>query len=323
MCCICSTPRRDQSFRVGTAAHAVWFQPLAYQLRRLPVMSLFGFHTTPHRDEFNTMKFSQLARILLALTILTLLASQAQARLFRQTFGATVPTADGGCVWNQNQDFFVPRHCDSGRYGLFSACKHGHTTSPACRFAHPIYKSACGKAYCTTYGACRYRWRDHVYKSHCGCTPLACYHGPWRNSYAGCCMPPLHRWHAHKHGGCCHKGCGNGFCSLGTLGGCSVPEVPSSVPAPGLLPAHKSPSYLPNVEPFEVASLGSVGSGSVLEGGQLRDPPPRPRQENILPPAPAAVRGTGGKNLVPSFGEWRQQQQEQLDQFSRENPNTF
>lgn len=271
----------------------------------------------------STMKYSHLASVLLPLTVLTLAAPQAQARLFRQTFGATAPTTDGGCVWNENQDFFVPRHCDSCRYGLFSACKQSHTTSPACRFAHPIYQSACGKAYCTTYGACRYRWRDHVYKAHCGCTPLACYHGPWRNSYAGCCGPLCYRCHAHKHGGC-----GNGFCGQGNLGSCTAPEVPclaqaSVEQASCVFPAHKSPSYLPNVEPFEVALLGSVGSGSVLDGNQLINPPPQPPQNNLLPPVPPTVRGGTGQSLVPSFGQWRQQQQKQLDKFSKENPNSF
>ncbi|MEQ8209765.1 MAG: hypothetical protein RH917_08020 [Lacipirellulaceae bacterium] len=274
------------------------------------------------------MKFSHFARVLLALTILTLLAAQAQARLFRQTFGATVPTADGGCVWNQNQDFFVPRYCDSARYGLFSACKHGHTTSPACRFAHPIYKSACGKAYCTTYGACRYRWRDHVYKSHCGCTPLACYHGPWRNSYADCCMPPCHRWHARKHGSCKDGSCTGGFCCLGSLGGCTKGLAHQAAPdfiaeTHCSVPAHKSRHYLPNVEPIELASLGSIGTGSVLEGDQLAPPRPQPRQENLQLPVPVVPRGTTGQSLVPSFSEWRQQQQQQLDKISKDNPNTF
>ncbi|MCA9234650.1 MAG: hypothetical protein KDA44_04235 [Planctomycetales bacterium] len=98
----------------------------------------------------------------------------AEARLFVQTYGATVPAGDG-CVWSVNQDYFVPRYCDSCRYGLFSECKDSRTISAACRNCHAIYPG-----YCSPYGACRYRWRDHVYKTHCGCTPLRTYHGPWR-----------------------------------------------------------------------------------------------------------------------------------------------
>jgi hypothetical protein len=113
--------------------------------------------------------------IYLAAFALACLPAPVNARLFWQTYGATVATADGcGCAWNINQDYFVPRHCDTGRYDLFSACKTAHTKSAACKYLHPLY---CG--YCTPYGPCRYRWRDHVYKCHCGCTPLRHEYGPW------------------------------------------------------------------------------------------------------------------------------------------------
>jgi hypothetical protein len=110
----------------------------------------------------------------LALAGVLVPANSTQARLFRQTYGATVPTADGGSVWNINQDYFVPRHCDSCRYDLFSACKQSHTRSPACKYLHPVYEG-----YCTPYGPCRYKWRDHVYKKYCGSTPLRHTYGGW------------------------------------------------------------------------------------------------------------------------------------------------
>jgi hypothetical protein len=112
----------------------------------------------------------------LALTA-ALAASVAQGRLFWQTYGATV-SADGGCgcEWNINQDYFVPRTCASGHYDLFSACKQHHYRSPACKYLHPVYK-----CYCTPYGPCRYRWRDHVYKERCVCTPMRCQYGPWED----------------------------------------------------------------------------------------------------------------------------------------------
>ena len=92
-------------------------------------------------------------------------ASVAEGRLFYQTYGATVAAPGGCCAWNVNQDYFVPRYCESGRYGLLSSCKTSHTTSAACRRDHPIYHG-----YCSPYGSCHYCWRNHVYKAHCGCT---------------------------------------------------------------------------------------------------------------------------------------------------------
>ena len=105
-------------------------------------------------------------RCTLSIILLGLVAGGAEARLFWQTYGATV-TAHDGCAWNIDQDYFVPRTCDAGRYALLSPCKCDHGTSPACRRLHPVYTG-----YCTPYGACHYSWRDCVYRSHCGCTPL-------------------------------------------------------------------------------------------------------------------------------------------------------
>lgn len=95
-------------------------------------------------------------------------ASVAEGRLFYQTYGAAVAAPGGSCAWNVNQDYFVPRHCDSGRYGLFSSCKTSHTSSAACRRGHPIYHG-----YCSPFGACHYLWRNHVYKAHCSACGLA------------------------------------------------------------------------------------------------------------------------------------------------------
>ena len=109
---------------------------------------------------------SPMRRAALAAVLATLLCAPiAEGRLFYQTYGATVAAPGGSCAWNVNQDYFVPRHCDSGRYGLLSSCKTSHTTSAACRRGHPIYHG-----YCSPFGVCHYLWRDHVYQAHCGCT---------------------------------------------------------------------------------------------------------------------------------------------------------
>lgn len=104
----------------------------------------------------------------LVLAISLALASTAEARLFWQTYGSTIPTTDGsGCTWNANQDYFVPRHPSSCRYGLYSPCKSSRSTSPACRTCHPLYPG-----YCSIYGPCHYRRRNHVYGVRCGCSPI-------------------------------------------------------------------------------------------------------------------------------------------------------
>jgi len=94
-------------------------------------------------------------------------STEAQARLFWQTYGATVPAAEGACNWNVNQDYFVPRHPASCRYELYSPCKSSRYRSPACKSCHPIYSG-----YCNIYGPCHYRHRNHVYQAYCGCSPV-------------------------------------------------------------------------------------------------------------------------------------------------------
>lgn len=133
----------------------------------------------------------------LTLILAAVTASAAQARLFWQTYGAMTAAPDGcGCVWNQDQDYFVPRHCDSGRYGLYSPCKESHYRSPACVRLHPIYEG-----YCSAYTGWHYIRRDHVYAKHCGCTPLADYCGPWKlDSCKKHCF-------ALRDSGCCSR-CG-------------------------------------------------------------------------------------------------------------------
>lgn len=175
----------------------------------------------------------------------------AHARAFRQTFGATVPVEGGGCVWNLNQDYFVPRQCDSCRYGLFSACKQGHTTSPACRNVHPVYG-----CYCTPFGECRYKWRDHVYKTYCCCTPQSCYHGPWKLQKC-----PKHCFalrHKHKCGGGCSgcPDCVDGQCLAGSCSDSSCLDSSYGGCAGG--EAFADPMLLPNVEPLEGESLGYI-----------------------------------------------------------------
>jgi hypothetical protein len=170
-----------------------------------------------------------------------LAGGHAHARLFRQTYGATVPTADG-CAWNINQDYFVPRHCDSCRYGLYSPCKTAHSLSPACRHLHPLY---CG--YCTPYGACRYRWRDHIYKKYCGCTPLACTYGPWK----------LDR--CRKHAGCQGTNCGaetcGGACPAGGPCNNAWPADAAEFAGYG---AYAEVAELPNIESMEMETLGAI-----------------------------------------------------------------
>lgn len=184
----------------------------------------------------------------LAMLTTLLVASTAEARLFRQTYGATVPAPGGeGCVWNLNQDYFVPRHCDTGRYDLFSACKTGHTRSAACRNLHPIHAG-----YCTPYGACHYRWRDHVYKKFCGCTPHRCFRGPWRlEQCEGQCRAS-------------HEGCGPSGSSCGY-------EMTEAWATPGVIGVEESPylGELPNVEPFGGERLGMIAAlaGTSVGGG--------------------------------------------------------
>ncbi len=161
--------------------------------------------------------------------LLSLLASlfcvtTAEARLFWQTYGSVVPSEDGcGCTWNWNwnQDYFVPRHSSSCRYGLFSPCKTSHTNSPACGWCHPFHSGYCG-----IYGPWHYHRKNHVYKASCGCEPL-CASRPRR---AGC-----------------GKGCYRNECGPACGGAIAwySPEVVSVYP-------------LPNVETPGLEGLGSI-----------------------------------------------------------------
>lgn len=213
--------------------------------------------------------------IALAALGLCLVAADVHARLFRQTYGAVTPTPEGGCQWNAGQDYFVPRHCDSCRYDLFSACKTGHTTSAACIFKHPLYAG-----YCTPYSACRYRWRDHVYKSFCGCTPLRCAHGPWRNEACreGCFL------FGHKHKKC--SVCGSQAC-----GSCGEVAFGGESPYYGHMPYH---GETPHVEPFGGEVLGSIAAvpGGMLGGGGASP---------SLGAIPAAGNA-GASQILPSLG---------------------
>jgi len=155
--------------------------------------------------------------------------SNAQARLFWQTYGSTVPAAEGcGCTWNWNQDYFVPRHSTSGRYGLYSPCKTSCSNSAACRSCHPFYPG-----YCNIYGPCHYRRRDHVYAAYCGCTPL-------RIGYRQC-------------GGCA----ATSHCTRGHCG------IQASCHGPGVQEHHEA--VLHNVEGSQFETLGSIP----IEGGDL------------------------------------------------------
>ena len=194
------------------------------------------------------MRSPMLLSLLLTITFVV----RAEGRLFFQTYGSVVPTADG-CTWNVNQDYFVPRHCSSCRYGLFSPCKESCTISPACRKGHPLYPG-----YCSPYGPLHYCWRNFVYHYHCGCDHLKL-----------CCG-------FHRH--CCHHRCGPvcGYCGPYRHGcgpQCHVPYAAASVccfPGEsfcemGLAEEAPCEMYLPNVESHEYQILGSLSlSGDPL-----------------------------------------------------------
>jgi hypothetical protein len=173
---------------------------------------------------------------ILSAALLTVCSRSAEGRLFWQTYGATTPTADG-CTWNANSDYFVPRHCDSGRYDLLSPCKTSRYTSPACRRLHPLYEG-----YCSPYAGWHYIHRDHLYARRCGCTPLAEQYGPWR----------LDRC---KHGLCRHRlvlrdsiNCRGEAC------------LPADFAADSLCVAGGAClcNDLPNVEPMGVEKIGAL-----------------------------------------------------------------
>jgi hypothetical protein len=228
---------------------------------------------------------------ILTLILAAVAASAAQARLFWQTYGATVAAPDGcGCVWNQNQDYFVPRHCDSGRYDLYSPCKESHYRSPACARIHPVHDG-----YCSPYAGWHYTRRDHVYAKHCGCTPLADYCGPWKlerckkHCFAlkdcGCCTAPT--------GG--YGGAWGGQCSTGC-------EITAQTYAAGCEPRGVDSCYgwLPNVELLGGESIGGIpamamGSGSAGGAGAMGAIPGGMSPGMNLPAPMSSVPGVPSK----------------------------
>ncbi|MCA9257973.1 MAG: hypothetical protein KDA61_02180 [Planctomycetales bacterium] len=204
--------------------------------------------------------------LILTVAATCLLQATVHGRLFWHTFGATAPGPDGSSsVWNANQDYFVPRHCTSGQYQLYSACATPRGVSPACKREHPLYSG-----YCTPYGSCRYHWRDHVYARQCGCTPLRAYVGPYRTDACPkthCCL---------KTDACQAEGCGGprDVCAAGCGASTNGYETASGVYARG--------TFLPNVEPLGGDLLGSVpiatangmlgmrgGMGGTFPGGNI------------------------------------------------------
>jgi hypothetical protein len=182
-------------------------------------------------------------------------ANTADARLFWQTYGSTELTA-AGCQWNTNSDYFVPRHCDTCRYGLFSPCKTSCTTSPACRREHAIYAG-----YCSPYGCLHYCRFNHVYARKCGCCPVP-YYGPIRPACGHLCE---RCWHG---GVCLHGNCSQGT-GEGVIGTYEACVNGLSVCASGMCPAAGYPAdnceCLANVESAEFQILGSISlSGDPL-----------------------------------------------------------
>jgi hypothetical protein len=182
----------------------------------------------------------------------------AGARTFWQTYGATVP-ADGGCEWNVNQDYFVPRKCGDGAYDLFSPCKKPHYRSPACKSLNPIYT-----CYCTPYGPCHYIRKDHVYKERCGCTPLRCEYGSW------------HLERCPKHCLALKEPCG---CMAGEAIGraCPACERVAGLPVEGASLCHVEPlggTILGNIAALPAATTGGGGTGmmGMMNGGGAMNP---------------------------------------------------
>ncbi len=185
-----------------------------------------------------------LGTIVLALAMSLALASKADARHFWQTFGSTMPAADGsGCTWNWNSDYFVPRYPSSCRYGLFSPCKTTCTTSPACKWCHPYYPG-----YCSPYGPCHYRRYNHVYQRKCGCTPIAACPQRCRSNKDCACTS----------GGMCTGGCKASGCTATMCcaeDGCCHQGQCNSTACHCAYGAY-APLY--NVEQPEYAILGSI-----------------------------------------------------------------
>ena len=196
-----------------------------------------------------------------------------EARLFWQTYGAVVPSG-GACAWNLNQDYFVPRHCSSGAYDLFSPCKTDHGSSAACRNLHFLYAG-----YCTPYGACRYDWRDCVYKSFCGCTPLRYDYEPWllRTGKACFALHEQRRCPAMIAGGttadfdhavCSPSDQGLGLPNVATLGGetlGSIPALPAAMG--GGMAGATAGGRVPQGTPSVPSSTGQPSVGGVAFPG--------------------------------------------------------
>lgn len=228
-----------------------------------------------------------LSSALIALAISLALASTANARHFWQTYGSTMPAADGcGCTWNWNFDYFVPRHPSSCRYELFSPCKSSCTTSPACKWCHPFHPGYCG-----IYGPCHYHRRNHVYGCRCGCTPIPfCLRRSCSNQSCSC-----HGGEGSCVAGCTPKGCAAPMCS--EAGDCTVGNTACCEPV--------APLY--HVEPRDYAILGSIpvdsselltrtdlsqlgGAGGQLllqPQGLLDQLPAIPSLQNITSPQPS------------------------------------
>ena len=209
--------------------------------------------------------------VLLSLLLTFAVASPAEARLFWQTYGSVVPTADGGCTWNANQDYFVPRTCTTGRYGLFSPCKTSCTVSPACRRGHALYPG-----YCSCYGALHYLGRNCVYRHHCGCGPIRPYHGPYREGCGPQCQVP-------------YCAAGIDFVSGAGCGSLAFSAVCSEPCFDGM--------YLPNVESREYQVLGSlsVAGDPLLTSLQVAQPAGLP--SNLLNPSATPL-----EQLLPKLG---------------------
>lgn len=243
--------------------------------RLSPVGNVLRFK---HKRRHLTMR----SPAILSLVLCCLVQAPSEARLFWQTYGSVVPTADG-CAWNTNSDYFVPRHCDTGRYGLYSPCKRDCTTSPACRRCHAIYPG-----YCSPYGCFHYCRRNQIYGRKCGCCPVP-YHGPYR---PGCGFILSQRG---CRGGCageiCPAGghCAGGFCAAEPHMICNDCMV------------------LPNVESTEFQILGaiSLAGDPLLNNLQLGIPmvPGMPMMPEQIPQASPQAPPSPKLESLPLFGK--------------------
>ncbi len=204
---------------------------------------------------------------LLALATTFAAPTAAHARLFWQTYGSTVP-APGGCAWNLNSDYFVPRTCNVGRYDLFSPCKSSHSLSPACRNLHPVYGG-----YCTPYGSWHYLRRDHISKKHCGCTPLRHEYGSWHLDKC--------RKHCHVLRPAAQPACGESYA-------CEVCGLDA----------------IPNVEPLGGETLGTVVAmaGALrTSGGAAMARPPLPTGQTLPAPLGLLPGASGSAGALPEM----------------------